>query len=135
MKLLNQDPDHFNRTDDELSNRRFHFRTAGRANKWRPPTDVYETQDAIIVRIEIAGMRDSDFSITLSDHTLSIEGIRANISDRTTYHQMEIRFGEFLTEINLLWPIDSKSVEADYKDGFLRLVLPKTKPHKVEIDK
>ena len=48
---------------------------------------------------------------------------------------MEIRFGEFLSEINLLWPIDAKSVEAEYKDGFLRLFLPKTKPHKIEIEK
>jgi HSP20 family protein len=135
MKLLNQEPVYVNRTDDDLSKGRFHFRKGGRTNKWRPPTDIYETKDAIIVRIEIAGMRDSDFSITLSDHTLSVEGIRTNIDDRTTYHQMEIRFGEFLSEINILWPVDAKSVEAEYKDGFLRLVLPKTKPHKVEIEK
>lgn len=135
MKLISQEPIFDSKIDNGLGKSHFHYRLGNRSHKWRPPTDVYETQEAVIVRIEIAGMRDSDFSITLSQRTLSIQGIRPDSDDRSTYHQMEIRFGEFLSEITLYWDVDSQSVQAEYKDGFLRLILPKPEPHKVKIHK
>ena len=113
----------------------FHYRIGSRSHKWRPPTDVYENQDAIIVRVEIAGMRDSDFSITLNDRVLIIEGVRPDRSERRAYHQMEIRFGEFKTEVLLHVPVDSQDIQAEYMDGILRLVLPKTKSHQIQIGK
>jgi HSP20 family protein len=113
----------------------FRYRIGSRSYKWRPPTDVYENQDAIIVRVEIAGMRDSDFSITLNDRVLTIEGVRPDQSERRAYHQMEIRFGEFKTEVLLHVPVDSQTIQAEYLDGILRLVLPKIKPHQIQIGK
>jgi len=46
---------------------------------------------------------------------------------------MEIPFGEFRTQVELHWAIDHEAIQAEYEDGFLRLVLPKTKPHNIEI--
>lgn len=114
---------------------RYHFRVATQSHKWRPPTDVFETDEAIIVRVEIAGMRDSDFSISLNNRTLTIQGVRPDSDQRLTFHQMEVRFGEFQSNIDLSSPVDSQKVEAEYKDGFLRLVLPKLKPHHIQIEK
>ncbi len=113
----------------------FHYRAGARSHKWRPPTDVYENEDAIIIRIEIAGMRDSKFSISLNNRVLTIQGVRPDQLERRAYHQMEINFGEFKTEVALHWPVDSQAVQAEYTDGILRLVLPKTKPHQVKIGK
>ena len=71
------------------------WRIISRPHAWRPPTDVYETEDAITIRIEVAGMRESDFTIALVERTLTIRGIRQDTPERRAYHQMEIPFGEF----------------------------------------
>ena len=39
---------------------------------WRPPTDVYETDENVVVRVEIAGMKETDFSVALTDRMLII---------------------------------------------------------------
>lgn len=109
------------------------WRIASRPHIWRPPTDVYETEDAFIVRVEIAGMREDDFSIQLIERSLQIRGIRQDISERRSYYQMEIPFGEFSTEIELLVPIAADNIEAVYRDGFLRVVLPKARPQQIKV--
>lgn len=113
----------------------FHFRPGTRSHKWRPPTDVYENENEIIVRVEIAGMKDSEFSISLNDRVLTIEGVRHDQFERRAYHQMEIPFGDFKTEVLIHWQVDSDSVQAEYTDGILRCVLPKSKPQQVKIGK
>ena len=109
------------------------WRNSVRSPIWRPATDVYETADSIIVRVEIAGMREEDFSISLTGNQLSIRGNRPDIQERRAYHQMEIFFGEFLTEVDLPGPVVSDQVSAEYIVGFLRLVFPKERPTKVSI--
>jgi HSP20 family protein len=109
------------------------WRIATRPHVWRPPTDVFETEEAIIVRVEIAGMREADFAINLVDRSLVIRGARQDIQERRSYHQMEIPFGEFSTEIDLQVPIASDNIEAVYRDGFLRVTLPKARPQQIKI--
>jgi HSP20 family molecular chaperone IbpA len=46
---------------------------------------------------------------------------------------MEIRFGDFRTDVELHWPIDTEKIDAEYRDGFLQVILPKAKPHTVDI--
>lgn len=93
---------------------------------WSPPTDLYETEDKFVVRVEIAGLHDQDFSVTLDNNFLVIYGNRPDILERRAYHQMEIRFGEFNTVVALPSPVDSDQTEAEYSDGFLVVTLPKT---------
>jgi HSP20 family protein len=100
---------------------------------WSPPTDVYETEASYVVRVEVAGMRESDFSINAEDNFLVISGVRAETPEWRAYRQMEIRFGEFSTAIELPVGVDVNKADADYKDGFLRVVLPKLKPTNVTI--
>ncbi len=101
------------------------WRMASRLPVWRPPTDVFETEEAIVVRVEIAGMREEDFSISLEDRFLVIHGFRSDLPERRAYFQMEIPFGEFISEVELPCPIISERIAAVYQDGFLRIVLPK----------
>jgi HSP20 family protein len=101
---------------------------------WSPPTDVYETEKEYIVRVEIAGMRESDFEVTFEDGSLFISGVRPDVSERRAYHQMEIRFGKFSTSIAVPGPIDLDHSEAEYKDGFMTVVLSKAKPKEVKIE-
>lgn len=109
------------------------WRLLHRPRLWRPPTDVFETDDLLIVRVEIAGMRESDFTISLEDRRLVVGGTRPDQSERRAYHQMEIPFGEFSTEIELSTPVVAERVEAVYQDGFLKIVLPKAKPRQIVI--
>jgi HSP20 family protein len=104
-----------------------------RSPSWRPPTDVYEVEGDLIVRVEIAGMREEDFSIELNGRVLSIHGIRQDLTGRRAYHQMEIRFGEFNIELELPFTVDEEQVRAVYDKGFLRVQLPKAHPRQVII--
>jgi len=110
-----------------------HWRLTMRAPHWRPPTDVFETEDAFIVRVEIAGMEEDGFSIELDGRFLLIRGIRPDQQERRAFHQMEIRFGEFNSEIEMPAPVKPDEVSADYQNGFLKVILPKAKPQKIEI--
>ena len=109
------------------------WRIISRPHAWRPPTDVYETENAIIIRVEVAGMHETDFSISLVGRNLTIRGIRQDTSERRAYHQMEIPFGEFSTEFELPYIVNSNKVEAIYRDGFLLITLPITQPKHIKV--
>ena len=104
-----------------------------RSNAWSPPTDEYETEEAYVIRMEIAGMHEGDFEISLENDTLLISGSRIDDApERRAYQQMEIRFGKFASAINLPGPVDIEQAHAEYKDGFLIIVLPKTNQNRGE---
>ncbi len=100
---------------------------------WSPPTDVYENDKSFIVKVEVAGIRESDFTINVDKNFLVISGVRVDSPERRAYHQMEIRFGEFSTAIELPIDVDTDKAEAEYADGFLTVILPKLKPTRINI--
>ena len=110
------------------------WRVTSRPRAWRPPTDVYEHEDKMVVRVEIAGMNEADFSISLDQNILTIQGVRADVSERRAYHQMEINFGEFATAVEILVPIVVDQVRAEYQNGFLWVILPKAQPKTIRIN-
>ena len=118
----------------DLNTEAMSTRQSKRSHVWQPPTDVFETEDMIVVRVEIAGMQESDFVITLDERRLSIRGTRSDLPEKRAYQQMEIHFGEFSAGVELNTQINVEEAEAIYSNGFLRVSLPKTRPHKVQID-
>ena len=68
---------------------------------WEPPADVYETRDAVRIKLEIAGVRREDIQVELSRdmRSVTIRGLRldgdSETCERTVYHQMEIYTGPF----------------------------------------
>jgi HSP20 family protein len=105
-----------------------------RAGVWSPPTDVYETENNYVVRVEIAGMQEEDFAITVENNFLTISGSRPDVPERRAYQQMEIRFGKFETVVGMPGPLDLETSSAEYKEGFLTVTLPKTKPNQINIE-
>ncbi len=95
----------------------------GRA--WRPPTDVYETADAVVVKLEVAGMAEDSFDITFADGNLAVQGVRNDPAEKLGYHQMEIAYGEFSVEVYLRMPVLADQIAATYHNGFLIISLPK----------
>jgi len=101
---------------------------------WHPPTDIYERENRLIVLVEVAGMRDSDFTVTLHRQRLTISGVRQReTTPDCAFHQLEIPFGEFRTEVEVPWPVAREAVTAVYRDGFLRVELPRQPVQKVHI--
>lgn len=100
---------------------------------WRPPTDVYEQEDRLVILIEIAGMKDRDFRIVLQDRHLIVSGMRRQVIEpqAVAYHQMEIARGEFRTYVYLPWKVQREQAVATYRDGLLRIELPKTQEQHV----
>jgi len=96
-----------------------------RSNVWHPPTDVYETETSVVVKVEAAGIRDDDLDVIVQDDMLLIQGSRSDSSERRAYHQMEIPFGKFSVSLKLPANVRTEGAEAEYKDGFLTIILPK----------
>ena len=96
-----------------------------RSSVWSPPTDAFETEDAYVVRVEVAGMRDEDFEVFMENNTIHISGVRPDLPERRAYHQMEIRYGKFFTSIVIPTDVNVENASAEYKDGFLTVKLPK----------
>jgi HSP20 family protein len=93
---------------------------------WRPPTDVYETDSELVIEIEIAGMRDGHFHLSVQDRTLIVYGTRQPAARlRRAYHQLEANSGDFRVELDLLPAFDATLLQADYDDGLLRIRLPR----------
>src|SRR6266498_3994442 len=101
---------------------------------WSPPTDVYETEESCVIKLEIAGMRDEDFEVAFENNILKISGNRPDLNERRAYHQMEIRFGKFEIAVEIPMLVNIEKATAGYQDGFLVVVLPKVKSNKGEVE-
>ncbi len=94
---------------------------------WRPPTDIYETPDEIIIVVEVAGVTEDDLTVTLFSDLLVVEGTReqAALAEMNACHQLGIKYGSFRTEIGLHAPVDHERITAEYKNGLLKITLRK----------
>jgi HSP20 family protein len=110
------------------------WRIKRHTHAWRPPTDVCETDEAFIVDVEVAGMKSNEFTVSFEKNTLTVRGSRPEKSEPRAYHQMEIAHGEFATEVHIPGSVNTETIEANYKDGFLRVILPKQKPTSISIE-
>ena len=109
-------------------------RSSRHGSFYTPPTDAYETDDLFVVQVEIAGVKQSDFAVSLHDRRLVISGTRIDHGPvGRAYHQLQVPFGDFRTEVDLPAAVDESRVDAEYSDGFLRVRLPKLKPKRIDI--
>jgi HSP20 family protein len=94
-----------------------------------PPMDIYETQDHLVVVLEIAGVRVEDIQVVLERDILSISGKRLEgfSVPKTHLHQMEIDYGFFERSLKIPFPLGEEEIKATYRDGFLFVTIPKLK--------
>lgn len=102
---------------------------SGRRRVWRPAVEVYETDDALEVVAEIAGMQADEIDIVVEGDVLTIEGTRPDPSmcDRRSYHIAHIEYGAFAAEIRIPFAVETESATASYENGFLQVTLPRTR--------
>lgn len=96
---------------------------------WRPPVEVFETEDSLEIVAEIAGMQGQDIDVVIEGDILTIEGTRPDPSncEHRLYHVARIGYGPFATDVQLPFAVETEDAEASYDNGFLHVTLPRTK--------
>jgi HSP20 family protein len=99
----------------------------GGGGLWRPPLEVYETDDALVVCAEIAGMNEEHLQVVVDGSVLSIRGERPdpNQAEKRSYHEARIPYGAFGADVFVPFAVDTDRTQAEYHNGFLRILLPR----------
>jgi HSP20 family protein len=105
---------------------------------WAPAVDIYEQGTDIVLKAELPGVDPKDVDIRLENNVLSLRGQRKLESEvkRENYHRVERSYGTFSRSFTLPTVVDQASIKAEFKDGLLRLTLPKreeAKPKQIQI--
>lgn len=111
---------------------------ASSEQRWTPQMDIYETEEEIIIRAEIAGVEKENLEVEINSKAVKISGKRKEIpsSESATYNLAEIQYGKFERFLYLPTPIDTEIVTSSYLNGFLQIRLTKLqidKTHKIPI--
>ena len=103
-----------------------------------PPVDVAETQEKILVRAELPGMKQEEIEIEFENGLLTIRGERKLDKDAAgvTWHRVERTYGNFTRTFTLPRTVDAEKIAATYRDGILEIEVPKkeeAKPKQIRI--
>lgn len=99
---------------------------------WRPPVDIYETDDGIVLKVELPGVDKDDVSVEVKDNVLTLKGERLldpEIKDER-YYRKERSFGKFNRSFSLQEPIKPDLIKAGFKDGILTVEVPRPEEEK-----
>lgn len=113
--------------DDALSKYTGHDDDA--RSGWSPPTDIYETEKNLVLKVELPGVDAKDVSIEIKDNLLILKGQRNMRRDveGEHYHRMEFSYGFFQRTFTLPVAVEDKKVKATYNNGVLEVLVPKAK--------
>ena len=97
---------------------------------WTPNTDVYVTDDVLVIKVELAGMRKEDLELTVDGNHLTITGHRPDgcRPPKCKFLLVEIAYGSFQSIIELPPGYDLSHAKAAYQNGFLRIDVPQAAP-------
>lgn len=106
---------------------------------WRPAVDIYDQEDAIVIKAELPGLTKEDISIEMKENKLILKGERIEEKEinEENYYRRERSVGSFHRVFTLPTGIDPEKVSANFKDGILKVEIPKaeeTKPKRITID-
>jgi HSP20 family protein len=149
MAIVRWEPFHDLMTVQERMNRIFEqaFRGAGRTGAeedwalggaWAPAVDIYEHEGNLVLKAELPGIDPKDVDVRVENNVLTLQGERKFESEvkREEYHRVERAYGTFSRSFTLPNVVDSDKIKAEFKDGLLRVVLPKreeAKPKQITI--
>lgn len=103
---------------------------------WHPSCDVYEIDDELVVKLELAGVSKDDISIGFTNNALVIRGSRldnAEEGQKRFYHKIEINQGWFERVIHLPETVSNQVKSSVYHDGILEIRISKEKTKTVEV--
>lgn len=101
-------------------------RSGASSGHWVPNTDVYQTEEGLVIKVELAGMKSDSLEITVDGNRLRIAGIRPDgcRAPKCNFLVMEISYGPFESILELPPTYDLTRAKAAYLNGFLRIDVP-----------
>jgi HSP20 family protein len=105
---------------------------------WNPSVDIYENKDQLVLEAELPGMKREDFELSVENNVITLRGERhfEKRDEADNYHRVERAYGSFTRSFTLPNTITGEGASADYRNGVLRVTLPKreeTKARRIEV--
>ncbi len=105
---------------------------------WSPSVDIFENKDSLVLEAELPGMNREDIELAIENNVITIGGLRhfEKKDEGDNYHRVERSYGSFTRSFTLPQTVTSEGVTAEFKNGVLRVSLPKreeTKARKITI--
>jgi HSP20 family protein len=118
----------FEREMDLLLNNFMHSgRSIPYRSGWRPPVNIFERNNSLIIMMEAAGVKPENLSVVIERSVITISGKREDpyADESRNFYSIEISFGAFQRRISLPCEVDTDKAVVTTKDGFIQIVLPK----------
>ena len=136
----------FNELDDffgrnaKMFNMRFPAlfdKESGEFDEWTPSADISETKKEYLIKAELPGVEKADVHVTINDGALTIEGEhkRHKEEDDETFHRIENFYGKFSRTFAMPDNVNESKIQAECKNGVLKVHLPKSKASAPELSK
>jgi HSP20 family protein len=108
------------------------FDSGGEPDSWSPLADVFETAESLVVSVELPGVDQRAIDVRVDGDDLVISGEREIEREGAAdqFHRVERPYGKFLRRFHLPSTVDRDAVQAGYRDGLLRVTLPKQADHR-----
>jgi|SRR5690242_1836576 HSP20 family protein len=105
---------------------------------WAPPVDIFETDNALILKADVPDVDIKGVDIQIENGTLTLKGERKFEKDEKNkgFHRIERSYGSFVRYFTLPETVDTENVQADYNNGVLTVTLPKkevAKPKSIKV--
>ena len=118
--------------DDRLTTR------SGESVGWTPSVDIFEDEEGVTLRFELAGVDPKDVDIRFENGVLTLRGDRKleRGDKRDNYHRVELSYGTFTRSFSLPGTIDAEKIKAESRNGILTVMLPKkpeAKPKSIQV--
>ena len=101
-------------------------------SQWNPAVDIVDNENEIVIRAELPGIDKKDISVGVEGRVLTLKGERSDESEeqKGNFFRRERSFGKFERAFTLPAEVDPALIKAEYKDGVLRIDVPKSEKHK-----
>lgn len=101
---------------------------------WTPSCDIYETEGEFVIKAELPEVKKENVHVTVENNMVTLRGERKfeEETKRENYRRVERRYGEFIRTFSLPVTIDAAKIKAEFKDGMLRVTLPKREEAKAK---
>jgi HSP20 family protein len=116
-----------NRVFEDAAGRGWKGEDPSPTTSWSPAVDIYETENEIMVQAELPGIDRKDIALQLENNVLTLKGERRFEKEtrQENYHRIERSYGGFSRAFTIPTIVDEEKIKADYKDGILKIELPK----------
>ena len=116
------------------------MKAAGNGVAWVPNMDVFAHESGVVVKVELAGIRREDLTLTVEGTRLRIRGMRRDCArgNGSRFLMMEIEYGAFEASVELPAGLDMGSARAVYLNGFLKIEFARdgtsrNEPQRIEV--